>query len=287
MAIFWMGLSSCFFFFSESMTHHFSFAFMGEIYPYSKGILPNNHGSWAHGFQDDHFSTESWSYGRNGKYHRIIHRSEKRNSPPPMVLKSKGILAKMPKQFRFRNLFVICPDAYIIIYIYTLGKIGYFCPLPCFFCLGYNDLFQKTFRIWCRFCVGLHDLPGLCGVVAKQVGLVLGKPSPGKCDCCWPWAVWLFKGMKPEPIYTRFQNGDFKGSLWTKEYNGIWKVTRVLMSALVWLIEDMIYIYIIYIYFEVYRFPKYKSWVTVWLGPRFTCYLHWFRSAGSCFLYLW
>ena len=22
------------------MTHHFSFAFMGEIYPYSKGILP-------------------------------------------------------------------------------------------------------------------------------------------------------------------------------------------------------------------------------------------------------
>lgn len=30
-----------------------------------------NHGSWAHGFQDDHFSTESWSYGRNGKYHRL------------------------------------------------------------------------------------------------------------------------------------------------------------------------------------------------------------------------
>ena len=153
----------------------------------------------------------------------------------------------MPKEFRFRNLFVICPCIYI--YIHTLGKIGYFCPLPCFFCLGYNDLFQKTFRIWCRFCVGLHDLPGLCGVVAKQVGLVLGKPSPGKCDCCWPWAVWLFKGMKPEPIYTRFQNGDFKGSLWTKvQYNGIWKVTRVLMSALVWLIEDMIYIYIYTLY---------------------------------------
>ena len=121
-----------------------------------------------------------------GTVSTIVPSTEARNGifSPPMVLKSKGILAKMPKQFRFRNLFVICPCIYI--YIHTLGKIGYFCPLPCFFCLGYNDLFQKTFRIWCRFCVGLHDLPGLCGVVAKQVGLVLGKPSPGKCDCCWP-----------------------------------------------------------------------------------------------------
>ena len=66
-----------FFFFPESMTHHFSFAFMGEIYPYSKGILPRIMEVGPMGSKMIIFPLNHGAMGGTVSTIRTIHRSEK------------------------------------------------------------------------------------------------------------------------------------------------------------------------------------------------------------------
>ena len=90
----------------------------------------------------------------------------------------------------------------------------------------------------------VYDLPGLCGIVAKQVGVVLGNPK---------WGKPAVDQVKTRPVdlddlsYKRDDTGpmqDFFMAIFRDLYQPTriqWNVARVLISDEVWLIGEMTY----------------------------------------------